>query len=147
MTSELGWELAASQMSALKSNEQIAIQIPYINTGKSLALDVRTRSFAQVSDVPFSPSDFISAHHNEPFLQPTVMFPGIPSANMSIVVPVTDAAPIVEAIKTGGKHLYVFGEIRYKDIFNRPHFTTFCGEYSIKTPGNLVSCKEYNTAD
>jgi hypothetical protein len=131
----------------LKKREQITIQIPYTNSGRSLALDVRTRSFATTSDTPIRPLDFIAIHKTDPFLQPTVLFPGIPSANMSIVVPPADAAPIAEAIKTGRTHLYVLGEISYRDIFNRLHSTTFCGEYSTKTQANLVSCSEYNTAD
>jgi hypothetical protein len=135
------------QVAALKPSEQITVQIPYTNTGKSLALDVRTRSFATIGEEQFNPSDFISAHSNESFQRPIVVFPGIPATNMSIVVPTADATAIVEAVKSGQKHFYVLGEIRYKDIFDRPHFTQFCGEYSVKTSGNLMSCKEYNTAD
>jgi hypothetical protein len=100
-----------------------------------------------IGEEQFNPSDSISAHSNEPFQRPIVVFPGIPATSLSIVVPTANATAIVEAVKSGQKNFYVLGEIRYKDIFDRPHFTQFCGEYSVKTPGNLVSCKEYNTAD
>jgi hypothetical protein len=139
--------ISGIQLPQTSPKKAFVIQIPYSNSGRSLALDVRTRSFATSSDGEISPEAFIAAHKDEPFKEPVVVFPGIPSSNLSIAIPADQAASIIPALRSGAKRLYVLGEIRYKDVFNRPHHTTFCGEYSPKIPNNLVSCKEYNTAD
>lgn len=139
--------ISGIQIPPLKPNEQITVQVPYINSGRSLALAVRTRSFATTSDVPIRPTEFITAHSSDPFRQPIVLFPGVPATSMSIVVPKDAATSLIGPVMAGYKHLYVLGEITYQDVFGRPHLTTFCGEYSPKTPSNLVACGEYNTAN
>ena len=74
------------------------------------------------------------------------MFPNILSMAMTTVSPFPMSEGEIAAIKDGRKLMYMLGEIRYKDIFDKPHYTHFCGLYLPKA--NLMqSCKEYNEAN
>jgi hypothetical protein len=42
--------------------------------------------------------------------------------------------------------VYVFGEVRYKDIFGKPHTTKFCSYYE-PLANMFASCHQYNFAN
>jgi hypothetical protein len=52
-------------------------------------------------------------------------------------------------IDSGTGIIYVYGEVTYVDIYDRPHVTKFCN-YTVKLTSNkwgLVNCKKFNEMD
>jgi len=49
----------------------------------------------------------------------------------------------IAAYKSGAVVLYVFGEIRYEDIFKEPHVTRFC-MYLVPSLAGFTDCSVYN---
>lgn len=125
---------------------RIEVNIPLQNSGKTAAVDVRTRSFVHLSDAPVDVPAFAASSH-EPFKSRMTILPNITNANITIARPRPITEADITAIKNGGKFMYAFGEIRYKDVFEREHHTFFCGIYSPLTPNNLQYCNVYNGAD
>jgi hypothetical protein len=54
--------------------------------------------------------------------------------------------PNIEQIRTGKAFVYFFGRITYLDIFDKPHFTKFCGIYDMDENA-FVNCGEYSDAN
>lgn len=52
----------------------------------------------------------------------------------------------IEEIRNGTVRLYLFGEMTYDDIWNRPHFTRFC-VYLDTTMTAFLNCDTYNDAN
>ncbi|SRR5258708_6789126 len=134
------------QIRTLQPGQKIEMNMPLQNSGKTAAVDVRTRSFVHLSDTPLNVSAFI-ANRNDQFKPPMVIFPNIADANITLVSPLPFSEVEITAIKNGRKFMYAFGEIRYKDVFDRPHHTLFCGMYASDTPNNMRFCNEYNSAN
>lgn len=60
----------------------------------------------------------------------------------TIVLSATD----IEAIKLGSLRVFFIGEIKYTDIFKKPHTTTFCYQMN-PTLDAFFACDKYNDAD
>ena len=120
--------------------------IPLQNSGKTAAVEGRTRSFVHVSDAPIDVAAFV-ATRRDPFQSRMTIFPNIADVNITLVSPLPWSDADVTAIKNGRKFLYVLGEIKYKDVFDRSHRTFFCGMYAMDTPNNMRFCEQYNGAD
>jgi hypothetical protein len=56
-------------------------------------------------------------------------------------------------IASGKETIYMWGTMRYEDVFNRPHYSKFCmfGEPRTALEGNLTlgffPCKKHNEVD
>jgi hypothetical protein len=72
-----------------------------------------------------------------------VMFP---NSHFFVTYEETASEPEIEAIKTGTRKVYLFGDISYIDAFNVHHFTQFCGLYNPATK-DFDLCEEFNDAD
>ena len=51
-----------------------------------------------------------------------------------------------DSLLSGKTHIYVFGNITYKDVFGVGHYTHFCSEYSFAL-GGFIPYSKYNTAN
>ena len=138
--------IAGIQILSFQAGQKISINIPLQNSGKTAAVNVRTRSFVHLTNAPINAASF-SAKSNEPFRSHMTIFPNITNANISIVSPWPLNEAQSTAIKNGNQLMYAFGEISYRDVFDRLHHTYFCGVYSQATPNNMQYCNEYNGAD
>ncbi len=134
------------EIRSLQPGQKIEINTPLQNSGKTAAVDVRTRSFVHISDTPVNITAFVASRH-DPFQARMTIFPNIQDANITIVSPFPYSEAEIAAIKNGRKLMYAFGEIKYRDVFGRLHHTFFCGIYATTTPNNMRFCNEYNGAD
>jgi hypothetical protein len=117
------------------------------NSGKSPALDVECKMAAKVfpKEIPFSPI-------YDPSERPPsriVMRPGgigeiDTSPSDPLAVDIT--AEILADITSGRKRLCAYGEITYRDIFERHHVTTFCA-YLSEDLRTFMHCNTYNYAN
>jgi|SRR5579862_3545632 len=57
--------------------------------------------------------------------------------------------PLMDALRHGKKILYVYGRVDYCDVFNRPHWVTFCSRFQVMpaTPGGLPETKNWQTCE
>jgi len=62
-------------------------------------------------------------------------------------VPLKSLQQDVDNLNTGGYYVYIFGEIRYSDVFNRPHETDFCWWRQGIEELEFTQCDKHNTAD
>jgi hypothetical protein len=139
----------AIQIITLEPGKKILIRVPYVNSGRSAALNVRVRPTVSMSISPINVTE-VAAHLHQPFQPGIILFPNFPVAKIGFVSPQPVSEPDLAAIRAGRLLMYIYGEIRYTDIFNRPHDTRFCGRYSPKgtsEANNVESCNEYNTAN
>jgi len=75
------------------------------------------------------------------------MFPNM-DFSLPIATPETATTQDIQNIKDGKLFIYVFGEIHYMDIFQRPHVTHYCGVLNASvTPQIYNACDTYNDAD
>jgi len=129
----------------IKPDEESMWSVVVTNTGKSPAL----RLYAKYSgrSVPRgAPKDFSydppiegAAHSN------TVLQPGMLLYFTSPKHPVISQLQ-ADAIRRGDLIVYIYGEIRYWDIFREEHHTTYCMEMR-RDLVTVAPCKEYNSAD
>jgi hypothetical protein len=87
-----------------------------------------------------------------------VIWPGLPHVAFRTLRPVSDAEFQMIQTANGGKRVYVFGFIKYRDVFGDPHLTTFCHMYfgpemaPNQPAGTYLStqvkyCENHNDAD
>jgi hypothetical protein len=127
-----------------KMNEGSPLQITVgiTNTGKTPAFSITYRDLLVMSPFPIDtskPTYIVPAQHGTTiFPNATFPWPLYSSSNLS--------AEQVRAIKAHTLFIYVFGEFKYKDIFNRPHLTKFCGHY-LPESNFFGICTKYDYAD
>ena len=137
----------------LTAPDPIEATVDIVNTGKSVATDVRVTSTLHPSDTVLDIAEYVKhpvktereiSHPRGLARSVFVIFP-----NETLTMPgftgSTDALGI-ESIKNGRKYLYFFGEITYQDAFKIPHKTRFCGIY-MPEASKFSPCSSYSYAD
>ncbi|HTF75751.1 MAG TPA: hypothetical protein VK620_15715 [Bradyrhizobium sp.] len=87
-----------------------------------------------------------------------VIWPGLPHVAFRTLRPVSDAEFQMMQTAKGDKRIYVFGFIKYRDVFGDPHMTTFCHMYfgkemapdqptGIYLETQVKYCEKHNDAD
>jgi hypothetical protein len=114
----------------------------FTNTGKTPALHVRVVTRVQWGPSATEKPDF---HYSETDAEGE----SIVSPTGETAIEETKWAPSpadVENLKSGKMALFVFGSVYYKDIFNRPHRTDYCGKFSPEGKAAFKRCLEHNGA-
>jgi len=109
----------------IKKGSTAPITVTIRNSGKSpaLGLEFAGSCVAQPSDKPFAPTYGPS---REPLPASRAVLP----PDTELTVPLCTPAPLTEEevkgiIESGKTAVYAYGKITYKDVFRRPHHTTF----------------------
>jgi len=93
-----------------------------------------------------TPKDFIYGPLNEGAMHSdTLLQPGMRLILNSTKNPTLSQTQI-DMVRSGDEIAYIFGKIRYYDIFGSEHHTTFCLQMNRDLQA-VSSCKEYNSAD
>jgi hypothetical protein len=131
------------QALTLQSGKPIAYSVPLRNTGETPGRDVtfRLQQRTLAGSAPFvatydTPRNVTSA---------IVLLPGVTSIGVQRVGPAPLTQADIDMWKGATQRLYVFGEIRYRDVFNRSHQTTFCQFFD--RDGAFKWCDTYNKAE
>jgi hypothetical protein len=115
--------------------------VPYTNTGKTLALHVR--SWINRTDIPhlqqITDSDPIGTGGGYAILPP-----GSVDNTSTSGIPITESD--VKGIKRGAIHVFIYGTISYDDIFGKSHWTQFCF-YPGPDLNSFGPCDRHNRTD
>ncbi len=117
----------------LMLDKPLLAKVTFINTGRTPAVRV-----TQVVgfDAEFKRIHELAEPNPKWFRQASIILPGLPATapaeprTKNPIDVLTQAG--IDAINKGQVFIYVWGEIKYFDVFGAPHFTKFCGEYSPK---------------
>lgn len=135
----------------MKAEKPIGVVAVMINSGRTVALDMKNTmivhtnvGYLDIADYATHPTEKsgqikfgLKAPVMNMFPTQTMNLPGYSGvAN----------AEAVEAIHDGRRLVYAFGWITYKDIFNKPHETRFCGVY-VPDDKVFTACDTFNYAD
>lgn len=138
-----------------QDGSKLRISASIINKGRTVALDVKYPGIIAVQP-PSNIAGFglkeikelMSLKGVQEIRSPTVLFPDTPrEIEFKIQQPLASGwAALINAFTL---RVYVFGDINYKDVAGRQHFTRFCDIYSPGGNGNSVfqECGMYNAAD
>ena len=134
----------------------IAISKPELAVRKDFSASIEVANTGKTPAVKFSSLAQFQWVGNGAHLSPFYMVSGIPGS-VSVVqpgmhasintpqIPITEAQ--FEAIKEGKLRLYVYGILKYEDIFGKPHMNKFCGYFSSQDMKFATSCDTYNEAN
>jgi hypothetical protein len=128
------------------------------NTGKSPARKFAMKIFIDIIDAsqepPLDRVEDSSSYPNGGSITAGIIFPNADFKQPITRVakggtPVTATIDEVNAIKTGGAYLAVYGIINYDDIFNAHHWTKFCTWIAGSRSGSFHAqqCAQYNNVD
>jgi hypothetical protein len=114
------------------------------NSGKTPALRLTTR----IASHPYRANETFVAQYDKPLTVESkgTLFPGVKMPLETLPSPGSAEPYHVDSLSKGDYIFYVYGEIHYDDIFNKPHKTTFC-VFVMKSLDRLASCNTYNHAD
>lgn len=137
----------------LQANQPITVSVTAVNSGRTIAMDVRLISTTHVSDIPVNIANY-AQHPLEKNVRPITIgqkqiaiFDWFPNISMTLPSATGPADALVVAnIKNGTKYLYAFGEIHYRDVFKRPHTTLYCALW-VQEINAFAPCDSYNYAD
>lgn len=155
----VGIGITRPQVTSFESTNPIEIDIPFFNSGKTPARNVREVVNAILSPMPMSqptPSQ-IKQLEDGPFGS----LPSIPPQGTQTLIggkppaigEITSRQQRLDRdammkefdkIKSGKWVYYLIGEIRYDDVAGRPHITQFCVFISDTTTKNVASCFGFN---
>jgi hypothetical protein len=129
----------------IRPNEEAKFTVVVTNTGKSPALHTYAE-YTGKSILKGSPMDFTyPAMVDTAIHSSTVLQPGMLLYLNSAKNPTLNQTQI-NMLQSGQMIAYIFGKIRYDDIFGKTHHTKFCMvvDRDLKT---LKTCGTYNEAD
>jgi len=124
--------------------EQQLWSITFTNSGKTPARDVVLTSGSVVTNRPFASLGLPRALVGNPTIRAGAVQPGGRRVLPVMVPALTDQA--VAAINDGSATLYVFGVVKYADVFQATHETDFCLIYDVAAI-SFSPCETFNTMD
>jgi hypothetical protein len=140
--------IESMDVTLLEANRPLKTEVKIINVGKTIAIDLYYPGAVQTSWTQLDIEKFERSTRMPPATAP--MRAGALFQNIDVTVPAETNVPLtsqqVDAIKDRRLLVYLFGDIRYKDIFQQPHTTQYCG---IFVPATLKfeDCAQHNTVD
>ena len=137
--------LKSGRLVTFEANKPITAVVVLTNTGKTIALAARKKLAIHGSATGVDINRLASRELSRVTAAPSILYP-----NLDISMYVSTHRPATEEeirrINAGTGFIYVFGEMRYTDIFDRPHVTLFCGVYN-PTVKLFDLCRQHNRAD
>ena len=115
----------------ISPSENILVGIFVLNGGKTPAYSCRFSGDIFFADHPL-PVDFRFPRIPTP-MAPTTLFANVPMGGNVIATNRFTQTQIVEALQApavGGRRLYVFGRVDYRDAFGRNRWTKFCYSFN-----------------
>jgi hypothetical protein len=126
--------------------KQLTASVTYKNTGKTFARNLKIAFFAHGVDKGEKPN-FARVDEEPKFEQSIVLLaPGEETTSHRLSKkgePITEEE--MKRINSGELEFFVYGKITYMDVFDCPHWTTFCGRYN--RSGGYDVYREHNDAD
>jgi hypothetical protein len=125
-------------------DEPFTISIFVANTGKTPALELISQSRILITASPPRMNRFPEPNKIQ---SRTILAPGTSVANFS-PDPWTPRRDMFHAYRDGSQVLYVQARLQYRDIFQRPHWTTICAYHTYGAPlDKLTLCETGNEID
>jgi hypothetical protein len=135
-------------LTLLEASQPLKTEVGIKNTGKTIALDLFYPGAVQTSETPLDVEAFIRSTYMPPFT--AAMTAGALFQDIGATIPAQTSVSLnaeqVEAIKARKLLVYLFGDIHYKDIFNKDHTTQYCGIY-VPTTNKFEDCGQHHSAD
>jgi len=147
-----------------KEGQPLVVTTQFDNTGKTPALKLKTCQVAEIVEQSRKDVDIsCPARAYSPGFD--VVFPGNhvnrisnPAGDGGKVVVSKDGLlrmPLMEELRHRKKTVFVYGRIDYRDVFDKPHWATFCSAMLIMppTPGGMpetvswITCESGNDVD
>jgi len=122
---------------AFSEGNPFQLTVPFLNTGKTPALNVEEAISWEVPDK----SKTMSKPTKEMISALAFVFYGAlgPQDRAQMQVVNNDVTKFYSAVQSRQAFLYFYGEVRYGDIFGGKHSTTFCVLY---VPANIIASHE-----
>jgi hypothetical protein len=124
--------------SEIKANQPISVSVWLVNTGKTRAIiesSLAVGAFHRFPDPAIYPNGIPGK---------SVLLPG---SKVSVQIPVHQfEQSTVAGIMNETYTYYIYGRVRYTDVFSQSHTTTFCYRYK-PSEKRTVGCREYQYAD
>jgi hypothetical protein len=133
-------------ITVLQPMERLKCEVRVINSGKSFALRLTFPGGVQTSQIGFE--DALAQYKKRPqgsISHAGALFPNIDQPIPSETSEVLSANQVADVV-SGTLHVYLFGEVNYRDIFKEPHFTQYCGHY-VPATLRFEDCGEYDDAN
>jgi hypothetical protein len=126
-------------ITTLKAGEPLRTDVKLLNSGKTFALDIEMPGGVQTSWTGFDDARRQFSQRAPSFVSHSkVLFPGITvNSPAETVEKFTDDQ--VRAVINGTLKVFLFGDIKYRDIFGGRHTTRYCGHYVAST-GRFEDC-------
>ena len=128
----------------------VEVEIHVKNLGATPAHEVVADSWMTMDVWPMPQEfSFVGPPGTEPTTKSVLPPGGTVHFHTGTSRPFSDAE--LAEIQNGNRRLYIFGQIRYTDTFNRPHWTNFCqastalGREGFRTA--MAKCDRHNDAD
>jgi hypothetical protein len=130
------------------TNYRFEVRISLQNVGNTPANDVENNTYARVLPFPL-PKDFVFPEFNETIAGRGVLMPRDSKIITSIADRIYSDDDVHEISYGSGKRLYVYGIIKYKDVFGVARKTTFCQEIEYLKNNTFMArnTPDYNEAD
>lgn len=143
-TSERAFVHAKEITIAVELDKPAKAVVRFENAGRTTAKDARMRvSITILSTPPTTPPP------DAPLGAPIIPRDLVGGETTDLIVATNDpiSKDLLELLKNGGAHIYVYGHAEYKDTFAHPHKTTFCAMYNKDDPSRSPACPFLNTID
>jgi len=133
-----------SQSDLEKGGGNFIFGVGLANSGRTPALELHSSTTSRFRRAGIEPDFTFSDASANSIESSGALFPG--GGSNAIALPVSMSLPVIESIKKGELVFYVYGNVRYKDVFGRPHTTTWC--IFLRPDLNRMGiCNRYNSAD
>ena len=140
-------------ISEFKAGLPPTIVVEVVNHGKTPAKNLKVKFY--VADIavgkPIPMYDF-SAHRATGRNGSNLIFPNVTAKMLGTFMdetgkPISLTAEGIKSFYEGRGVIYTVGRIDYQDVFNRPHWATFCFVSVPTTPEDFTVCESGNDSD
>ena len=126
-----------------EAGKPLTVNVEYKNSGKTFARNLQISFFAHTVAKGKEPN-FDRVNDEPKGERSTVLLsPGAESASPRVFQPITKDE--MKRINSGDLEFFIYGKMTYLDVFDFPHWTTFCARYNKN--GYYTLYHKHNEAD
>lgn len=130
--------IQSEALKSLQANQPARVEIEILNTGKTIAPEGEASGFI------YFPTEYLKDF--SPIRNVKPKSTGVIFVNSPIFIPLFTDLPVtaneVTEVMSGKRFLFIWGDIRYKDVFKTLHHTNFCGVY-VPISHRFAHCEGY----